>query len=166
MCNKTQTEDRKCRRYRAQIEQLADQPEIHVSESILRHVETCPSCQELLDEILAVQHLLDKAKWQTMPAGTLALCNRQAMKKLERQIRETPQAQALSLAQPDLTRWQKATIRMTRSGIGVAAGVAIVVSNMAATSGLNMVNDELKTLGDIHRQNHVVDWENPDQDSD
>ncbi len=161
MCARTNSDDLKCRRYRSEIERIADNPAMRVSASLARHVETCPECKRLLDGVAGVQHLIEKMKWRSMPAGTLALCNRQAMKKLERQVRETPKAKELSVAQPDLPRWQQMTIRATRGGIGVAAGLAVVLFNWAASGELYRAQGHIQRLADNYQQRQIERWNDP-----
>ncbi len=158
MGTKTELKNQACRRYREAIERLADQPAARISASLARHVETCAECRELLNGITAVQYTLDQVKWQSMPAGTLALCNRQAMKKLQQRVRESEKGQELAVAKPDLPYWQQATIRIGRGGIGVAAGLAVVMFNWAISGGLNLTNDELQRLGQVHQKHHIGNW--------
>jgi len=162
MRTKTAPDNKSCRRYRSQIERLATKSTSRTGASLARHVETCPQCRELLDDIANVQYLLDRAKWRSMPAGTLALCNRQAMKKLQQRVRESAKAEELAAIKPDLPRWQQATIHVTRSGIGVAAGLAVLMFNWTATGGLNLAHDQLQGLGQIHQQRHIGNWDDPD----
>jgi hypothetical protein len=164
MGTKTELKNQGCRRYREQIEQLADSPTLQIRASLARHVETCPDCRELLNELTAVRYTLDQVKWQSMPAGTLALCNRKALKKLQQQVRESEKGQELSIAKPDLPYWQQATIRIGRGGIGVAAGLAVVMFNWAVSGGLNVTHDELQRLGQIHQKHHIGNWNDLNSD--
>jgi hypothetical protein len=164
MCINDKNENPNCRRYREQIEALAAESTLRMPTSLARHVETCESCQTLLDKITKAQYLLDRAKWRSMPMGTLALCNLKAMKKLQHRVRETAKARKLGIAQPDLPGWQQATIRLTRGGIGVAAGLAVVMFNWAASGGLNVTQDQLQRLADVHQRHHIGDWSNPSGD--
>ena len=161
MCMRTEPDHQSCRRYRPQIDRLATKPTSRIGASLAQHLETCLTCREHVDELAAVQYLLDRLKWRSMPAGTLALCNRQAMKKLQRRVRESAEAKVLAAAQPDLPRWQQAAIRASRAGIGIAAGLAVLMFNWAATGGLNLTQDQFQRLGQIHQRHHIGDWNDP-----
>ena len=150
-----------CRRYRGRIEQLASGPAARIGAALARHVETCEPCRKLLDEITSVQYLLDRAKWRSMPADTLALCNRQAMKKLQTRVRESAKGKALAVAKPDLPLWQRTAIHLGRGGVGLAAGLAVLAFNWAATGGLYLTHDQLQRLAQTYQKHHIGDWNDP-----
>jgi len=162
MSAKTEPDNLKCLRFRRQIEQLVEKPGAAMGASLARHIETCPSCREYADEIAAAHYLLDRVKWRSMPAGTLALCNRQALKKLERQVRTSPKGAELAAAKPDSPAWEQAVIRISRGGVGIAAGLAVLAANWAVTSGLDQTQKQFQNLAQIHQKNHIGDWDDPD----
>jgi len=151
-----------CRRYQAQIDQLADGPADRIGAGLARHVAMCEACRKRLGEITAVQYLLDRAKWRAMPADTLALCNRQAMKKLETRVRESAKGRKLAVIKPDLPLWQRTSIVLGRTGVGLAAGLAVLAFNWAATGGLYVTHDQFQRLAETHQKLHIGDWDNPE----
>jgi hypothetical protein len=158
---KMKSENQNCRRFRERIEELAAEPKLRLNAALARHVDTCPACRSRLDEITGVQFLLDRAKWQAMPAGTLALCNRQAMKKLQTRTRESAKGQELAIAKPDLPLWQHTAVRFSRGGIGVAAGLALLIFNWTISGGLDLTRHQLQQLADAHQRQQIGDWSDP-----
>lgn len=161
MDRKNTIENPDCRRYRDKIEALASEPTLRMRSPLAKHVEGCEACRKLMDDIAEARYLLDRAKWRSMPAGTLGVCNQKAMKKLQQRVRESMKAKELGIAQPDVPAWQQATIRLTRGGIGVAAGLAVVMFNWATNGGLNVTQDQLQRLADVHQRHHIGNWEDP-----
>ncbi len=163
MNSKTDHNDNQiCKRHSSQIQRLADKPTSRISASLASHLQTCPECRERVDRITEVQCLLDQLKWRSMPAGTLELCNRQALKKLQRRVRESDHAVKLAEAKPDVPKWQQTTIQLARGGIGIAAGLAVMATSLAADSGLHLAHDRLKDLAQIHQRQHIGNLDNPD----
>jgi hypothetical protein len=165
MATNKKSDSQACLRYRRAIERFAENPTGRIGGDLARHVETCPECAEYLDRVAEVHFLLDRLKWRSMPAGTLAACNVTAMKKLETRVRESEKGHELSHAMPDIPRWQKTAIKLSRGGVGIAAGLAVFLMNYSTIKGLDLTRQKLEKLEQVHEERHIGDWNNMDEGS-
>lgn len=145
-----------CRPFIHEIERLIDDPARRVSAALAGHLDTCDACRDRLARTATVTNLLNRAKWSTLPADTLARCNRQAISRLQKRTREMQLARELAHAQPDLPHWQIIAIHLSRAGASAAAGLAIVILNSLVQSGLTSLQSDFQKLSDVHQHRHIV----------
>lgn len=103
---------------------------------LARHIRSCPSCAERVRRISEVQAGLTLLRTQRTPVNLQARSNGRALRMLRRAARASAAAKRLLAARPDLTRWQRAQLHLTRISMGMAAAFLILVIRTGVATGL------------------------------
>lgn len=93
---------------------------------VRRHVAACPRCQRRFAALGRVNLALQLARSQAHDAQLLSRANRQAMKVLQRPLRQDPQADQLRIAFPE-PRWWEPMVHLRGHLAHWAACIALLV---------------------------------------
>ena len=97
---------------------------------LAEHIATCPRCQKRLGNYGRVSLAMTLVKSQSHTLNLLAKANTQAINVLKHRLRETPKAETLKSAKPELSTFERCR-RRAQPVLNAAACVMIIAISKA-----------------------------------
>jgi hypothetical protein len=119
------------------------------------HLLQCPGCADRVRRLSRVQASLMLLRTQAVPSELVPRANGRALRMLRRVARASEEAKRLLRTHPNLGRWQRAQIHMTRLSLGVAAAGLVLLTRATIFTGLDRTRELGETLATRHWEQHI-----------
>lgn len=119
------------------------------------HIRLCPGCADQVRRVSTVHTGLMLLQNQSLPHGLQNRANGRALRMLRRVARASEAAGRLLRMRPNLTRWQRAKLRIAQGCFGAVAAVLVLVMRIGVMAGFEHTRELGNQLAAAHWDRHI-----------